>query len=143
MYRFNPGVGVAASANPNQPVKSITYSSMDTGARLTRRQARIQPGEEGAFDCERTGRRVRVDPNIKQPVSQQATAYVEQQITEGVGARAGFVYYTVNNQTDTFQTQCVRRRAYTVPFSVVDRGPGRRRRNGGRSALTFYGIPAR
>ena len=26
MYRFNPGVGVAASANPNQATKSVTYN---------------------------------------------------------------------------------------------------------------------
>ena len=30
MYRFNPGVGVAASANPNQATKSITYAWTDT-----------------------------------------------------------------------------------------------------------------
>ena len=30
MYRFNPGVGVAASANPNQATKSVTYAWTDT-----------------------------------------------------------------------------------------------------------------
>ncbi len=33
LYRFNPGVGVAANANPNQATKSITYSWTDTTVR--------------------------------------------------------------------------------------------------------------
>ena len=52
MYRFNPGVGVAASANPNQATKSVTYSWTDTkvcatcipGDRL------YEKGEETATD---------------------------------------------------------------------------------------------
>ncbi len=63
---------------------------------------------------------ISVDPNIQQPYSHQATVYLEQQLTEGVGARVGFVYYTVKNQTGTFQPNRPAS-AYTVPFNVVDR----------------------
>jgi hypothetical protein len=35
MYRFNPGVGVAQDANPNQSVKSITYQWLDNRACAT------------------------------------------------------------------------------------------------------------
>ena len=30
LYRFNPGVGLADSANPNQSAKSVTYAWTDT-----------------------------------------------------------------------------------------------------------------
>jgi hypothetical protein len=33
LYRFNPGVGVAANANPNQATKSLTYAWTDTKVR--------------------------------------------------------------------------------------------------------------
>ena len=46
---------------------------------------------------------ISVDPNLKQPSSVQSTAYVEQQLTEGLAARAGFVYLTVKYQTGTAQ----------------------------------------
>ncbi len=51
MYRFNPGVGVAASANPNQATKSITYSWTDTKVLRDLRPGRricTRPGEETA-----------------------------------------------------------------------------------------------
>ncbi|PYQ85375.1 MAG: hypothetical protein DMG02_28395, partial [Acidobacteria bacterium] len=35
LYRFNPGVGLASDANPNQSVKSITYAWTDTKACAT------------------------------------------------------------------------------------------------------------
>src|SRR5207253_1767486 len=97
MYRFNPGVGVAANANPNQATKSLTYQWLDNkvcpgcipGDKI------YQPGEEGTLTAQALAGTITVDPNIKQPLSHQATAYIEQQITEGVGARIGIVYYSV------------------------------------------------
>jgi hypothetical protein len=142
LYRFNPGVGVAASANPNQATKSITYQWTDSkpcpgciaGDRL------YQPGEEGNQTASALAGTISVDPNIKQPYSNQVTAYLEQQITEGVGARVGFVYLGVRNQTGTFQPLRPAS-AYTVPFSVIDVGPDGVVGTSDDVTRTYYGIP--
>jgi carboxypeptidase family protein len=142
MYRFNPGVGVAASANPNQATKSLTYQWLDNKVCPTciPGDKKYQAGEEGTQTASALAGAIKVDPNIKQPLSHQATAYVEQQITEGVGARVGFVYYSVKNQTGTFQPNRPAS-AYTVPFTVVDVGDDGIRGTGDDQNLTAYGIP--
>ena len=65
--------------------------------------ANYEPGEEGNLTSSALSNAITVDPNIKQPGSTQATAYLERQITEGVGARVGFVYYSVYDQFNTYQ----------------------------------------
>jgi len=123
MYRFNPGVGVAASANPNQATKSLTYSLKAAGATDP-----VYVSANGinyttnALTASALAGTITVDPNTLQPYSQQATAYLEQQLTEGVGVRVGGVYYTVKNQTGTFQPLRPAS-AYTVPFNIIDPGP--------------------
>jgi len=136
LYKFNPGVGVAQDANPNQSLKTVTYSWVDRNADL-----KYQPGEEGTLTASALSGSVLVDPNLKQPGSMQATAYLERQLTEGVGARVGFVYYTVHDQTNTYQNQRPAS-AYAMPFNFVDRGPDNILGNGDDQNLTFYGIPS-
>jgi hypothetical protein len=127
LYRFNPGVGVAASANQNQSVKSITYSLKPDGTINTLTGSALAGT-------------ISVDPNLKQPYSNQFTGYVEQQITEGLGARVGFVYLGVNNQVGTMQPNRPAS-AYTVPFNFVDNGPDGVKGTGDDQNLTFYGVP--
>ncbi|MEP6893263.1 MAG: carboxypeptidase-like regulatory domain-containing protein [Gaiellaceae bacterium] len=142
MYRFNPGVGVGQNANTNQAVKSITYAWSDAivcptcipGDKI------FQPGEQGAQLASALAGNIKVDPSIKQPLSHQGTVYVEQQLTEGVGARVGYVYYAVRNQTGTFQPNRPAS-AYSVPFTVVDVGPDGVRGTGDDQNLTVFGIP--
>jgi Carboxypeptidase regulatory-like domain len=133
-YGFNPGPGIASSANPNQSVKSLTYAWTDTKlcASCIPGDGTYEPGEEGNLTASALNGNIQVDPNLFQPMSTQATAYVERQISEGVGARVGFVYFTVNDQIETMQTFRPAS-AYTVPFSVVDSATNQ--------SLTFYGIP--
>jgi hypothetical protein len=143
MYRFNPGVGVAASANPNQQTKSLTYQWLDNKVCATciPGDKIYQPGEEGTLTANQAlPGSVVVDPNIQQPLSHQATFYVEQQLSEGVGARIGVVYYSVKNQTGTFQPQRPIS-AYTVPFTVVDVGGDGIRGTADDQNLTAFGIP--
>ena len=83
---------------------------------------------------------MRVDPNLKQPTATQSTAYLERQLTTDIGSRVGFVYYTVRNQTATFQPFRPAT-AYTTPFSVVDPGQDGRAGTPDDANLTFYGIP--
>jgi len=142
LYAFNPGPGISADANPNQAQKSVTYQWTDSkacagciaGDRI------YQPGEEGALIAQSLEGNIKVDPNLKQPMSTQATAYVERQVVEGLGARVGFVYYTVKNQTGTFQPNRPAS-AYAVPFSVIDVGPDGTRNTGDDQTLTAWGIP--
>jgi hypothetical protein len=144
MYRFNPGVGVAASANPNQASKSITYSSKVAGAAdpvyYTDPTSGIKYTTNTLTATALAGT-ISVDPNLAQPYSHQATAYLEQQLTEGVGARVGMVYYSVKNQTGTFQPLRPAS-AYTVPFNVIDPGPDGVSGTGDDQTLTGYGIPS-
>jgi hypothetical protein len=138
LYRFNPGVGVANSANPNQASKTIQYQWLDnkTCAGCIPGDKIYQPGEEGPVQSSALAGAISVDPNIKQPYSNQVTAYLEQQLMEGVAARAGFVYLGVNNQTGTFQPLRPAS-AYTVPFTVTDVGAD----GLSNGTATFYGIP--
>src|SRR5262249_29212160 len=63
MYRFNPGVGVAQNANPNQAVKSITYQWLDNKVCATCIPGdRIyQPGEEGTETARALAGNISVD----------------------------------------------------------------------------------
>ncbi len=96
-----------------------------------------QPGEEGNQTASALRGSVMIDPNLEQPTSTQATAFLERQLTEGVGLRAGFVYLAVRNQSAT--TQPFRpASAYTVPFRVVDSGDDGAVGTPDDGSLTFY-----
>ena len=142
LYWFNPGVGLASDGNVNQAVKSITYAWNDNkvcpgciaGDKI------YQPGEElNQTGSSLTGT-ISVDPNLKDPYSQQATGYFEQQLSEGVGARVGFVYLGIRNQFGVMQALRPAS-AYTVPFNVTDPGPDGAVGTGDDALRTFYGIP--
>src|SRR5258708_21193198 len=105
LYRFNPGVGLASSANPNQAVKSITYNWTDAGncAGCIAGDRLFQVGEQGALTSSALAGTTSVDPNLKQPHSTQVTAYLQPQISGGFGPRPRFVLNKPFNQFETFQ----------------------------------------
>jgi Carboxypeptidase regulatory-like domain len=142
MYKFNPGVGVAQDANPNQAEKIITYQWTDTKVCPTciPGDKKYQPGEEGNVTANALAGAISVDPNLKQPSSKQATAYLEQQVTEGVGARVGFVYFNIQNQVGTAQPLRPIS-AYTVPFAFNDIGADGVAGTSDDATRTFLGIP--
>jgi hypothetical protein len=142
LFGFNPGVGISANGNPNASQKSVTYTWADAGAcaGCIAGDGIYQPGEEGSLTASALAGNIRVDPNMFQPTSTQATAYIERQLTEGVGARVGFVYFHVQDQTGTFQLDRPAS-AYTVPFNVVDKGPDNVTGTADDQNLTFRGIP--
>lgn len=142
LYRFNPGVDVAANSNPNQAVKSITYSWNDTKVCPTciPGDGIFEPGEQGALTGSNLAGNISVDPNLKQPYSNQYTAFLEQQLSEGVGAHVGFVLLEVYNQAGIVQALRPAS-AYTVPFNFVDPGPDGVRGDSDDRNVTFYGIP--
>ncbi len=134
-FRFNPGVSLASSANPNQSSKSVTYAWTDPN-----QDGYYQPGEEGTVLATALAGSVRFDPGIAQPFSNQATAFVEQQLGEGLGARAGFTYLATRNDTGTFQPLRPAS-AYSVPFTVADPGVDGVRGTADDGTVTAYGIP--
>ena len=135
-FWHNPGPGVSADANPNQNNKNLTYNWTDRNG-----DRRYQAGEEGALTSTSLAGSVQFDPDITQPYSHDATLYIERQVTESIGARAGFVYKT----EDDLITQYVPGRglsAYTVPFSFLDIGEDGRSGTGDDRTITLLGVPA-
>jgi hypothetical protein len=142
MFGFNPGPGVTANGNPNAATKSVTYTWADKGgcAGCIAGDGVYQIGEEGNLTASALNGSIKVDPRLFQPTSTQATAFVERQLTEGVGAHVGFVYFHVKDQTGTFQLDRPAS-AYSVPFNVLDKGPDNITGTADDQNLTFYGIP--
>jgi hypothetical protein len=141
-YGFDPGINFTASVNPNQSQKSVSYAWSDNApcAGCIAGDNVYQPGEEEAQTANALGGNVLVDPNLEQPMSTQATVFLEREIVAGLGARMGFVYLSVRNQTATFQPFRPAS-AYTVPFNVVDPGEDGASGTADDGLLTFYGIP--
>ena len=142
LYGFDPGINFTASVNPNQSQKSLSYTWSDNlpCAGCIAGDGKYQPGEEGAQTSSALANAVTLDSGVDQPTSTQATAFIERQLTDGVGLRAGFVYLGVRNQTATFQPLRPAS-AYTTPFTAVDPGVDGLNGTGDDGALTFYGIP--
>jgi len=132
LYWFNPGPGLASSANPNQAAKFVQYQwKPSTTVCPPFSYCTYQPGQEGTVQSTQLAGTITVDPNLVDPHSNQFTAYVERQLTEGVGLRGGYTYLSVVNQYGTFQPLRPIS-AYSVPFSVTDPLG---------NTDTFYGIP--
>ncbi len=116
LYWHNPGVGVGGNGNPNTASKSATYTWSDING-----DRRWQPGEEITRTAASLEGAVAVDPNIKAPYTHEASAWVERQLSDTMGVRAGFVYKT---EDDLFATYQPGRglSAFTAPFNYTDIG---------------------
>ena len=136
-FKHNPGPGIAASGNPNQAGKTITYNWSDTnGNRL------FDPGEQvGAAVQDLTGPGgVSIDPDIKQPYTHEVSTFVERQLTEVLGIRAGYVYKT--NDDLWMQYQPFRGPdAYTASYNAPDIGPDGLSGTADDTVRTFRAIP--
>jgi len=132
LYFFNPGPTLASLANPNQAAKYVQYQwKPSTAVCPAYSYCVYQPGQEGTIQATQLSGTITVDPGLVDPHSNQFTAYVERQLTEGVGLRTGYTYLSVVNQYGTFQPQRPIS-LYTVPFTVTDPNS---------NVDTFYGIP--
>ena len=136
LFWHNPGVGVADDGNPNTAAKSQTHTWNDING-----DRRWQPGEESALPTAASLEgSVSIDPNIKAPYSHEASAWVERQLTDTMGLRAGFVYKTEDDLIDDYQ---VNRglSAYTVPFDFTDIGVDGRRGTADDRVIPMLGFP--
>jgi hypothetical protein len=136
LFRWNPGSGLADSANPNQASKTVTYAWNDVNG-----DRRWQPGEEGALLSTALAGTITVDPAIKQPYTHEVDVFFEQQLTSTMGARVGFVY---KYSDDLWQTYRPNRpiAAYSVPFPFTDIGPDGLSNTADDRVITLYGLPS-
>jgi hypothetical protein len=135
-FKHNPGPGAAANANPNQNEKTITYTWIDRNA-----DGRFQFGEQGSLVSDLTGPRgVAVDPDITQPYTHEASAFIEHQLTNDLGVRGGFVYKTLDNDTSTYFPGR-RIEDFTVPFNVLDRGEDGLTGTADDATRSYLGLP--
>jgi hypothetical protein len=135
LYWHNPGAAIGGNANPNTANKSATYTWVD--ANLDRRW---QPGEETARTAAALEGNLTLDPNIKNPYTHEASVWLERQLTDTMGARAGFVYKTEDDLIATFQPGRPPS-AFTVPYAFNDNGVDGRAGTADDKTLTFYGMP--
>ena len=136
LYWHNPGVGVASNANANTTGKSATYTWTDTNG-----DRRWQPGEQGnqtAISLEGT---VRLDPNIKAPYSHEASGWIERQLSDTMGMRAGVVYKTEDDLINNSYQPGRPIEAYTVPFNFTDIGVDGRSGTADDRVLPMLGFP--
>ncbi|MEY4095114.1 MAG: hypothetical protein RLZZ53_2313 [Acidobacteriota bacterium] len=135
LFWHNPGAGVGGTGNSNTASKFATYNWNDING-----DRRWQPGEEGTQTALSLAGATGVDPNIKTPYTHEASAWIERQLTDTMGVRAGFVYKT---EDDLFATMQPDRPAslFTVPYTFNDIGVDGRAGTADDKALTFYGIP--
>ncbi len=139
LYWHNPGVGVPSDVNPNTGTKSATYLWADRNG-----DRRYQLGEETTLQSATLEGATRLDPNIKAPYSHEAAAWFEQQLTDSLGFRSGFVYkteddlislYIPTRGLDVFEQQ-------GVPFTFVDIGVDGVRGTADDRALPMVGLPS-
>ncbi len=135
LFWHNPGVGLGGDANPNIASKFVTYNWNDLNG-----DRRFQLGEQGAQTANQTAGSIFLNPDIKQPYTHEAGLFFEQQLTDTLGARVGFVYKTEDDLTGTtFPGRPAS--AYNVPFNFVDIGPDNIRGNGDDANIVLFGIP--
>ena len=135
-FGHNPGPNAAVNANPNQALKTLTYTWNDVnGDRF------FQFGEHGTLIADSTGPTgISIDPGITQPYTHEVAAFVERQLSTDVGLRGGFLYKTIDNQTLVYQPGRPVS-AYDTPFGVRDIGVDGVANTGDDRSLTFLGIP--
>lgn len=135
LYYHNPGVGLASDANQNQPSKTETWSWNDAN-----RDKRWQAGEQVARTNTNLAGTITVDPNLKQPYSNDVGVFVERQLSDAIGSRIGFVMKTEDNLYASYQAARPIS-AYSVAFPFVDIGVDGVRGTADDRTLTLYGMP--
>ncbi len=136
LFWHNPGVTLGSDANPNTPSKTVTYNWTDLNG-----NRRYDAGETvGAPTARATEGSILFNKDIKQPYTHEVGLFFEQQITDTLGARVGYVYKTEDDLTGTTYPNRPLS-AYSVPFNFVDVGPDNIRGNGDDQNITLHGIP--
>jgi Carboxypeptidase regulatory-like domain len=136
LYWHNPGASVPDTGNPNTADKAATYSWNDANG-----DRRWQPGEQGNLVSATLEGTISVDPALKAPYSHEGSVWLERQLTNSMGVRAGFVYKT---EDDLIQTHQPNRgpEAFSVPFDFVDIGVDGVRGTSDDRTIGMFGLPS-
>jgi hypothetical protein len=135
-YWHNPGVGTGGAANPNSAAKSATYQWNDANG-----DRRWQPGEEGARLAASLQGAVQLDPNITSPYTHETSLWVERQLADALGMRAGFVYKTEDDLISNNFQPGRPFSSFSVPYEYRDIGPDGISGTADDRFLTFHGVP--
>ncbi len=137
LFWHNPGVGVGSDSNPNTPGKSVTYAWNDANG-----DRHWQPGEEGNETGRNVSGSVGLSPDIEAPITHETALWLERQVTDTMGVRAGFVYKTEGNLIGVgIPGRDARNGAYSVAFPFVDIGVDGIRGTSDDREITLYGMP--
>ena len=134
-FWHNPGVGTGAEANPNTAGKNATYQWNDVNG-----DRRWQAGEEGNLLSEELEGGVLLQDDIRQPYTHEASVWIERQLADTLGVRAGFVYKTEDDLIDADYQPFRGLDAYTVPFTFVDVGVDGRSGTADDANITMLGL---
>lgn len=137
LYWHNPGVNVPSDANPNQAEKTASYQWNDLNG-----DRRFQLGEQGNQTASALAGAVGINRGLNQPYTHEAGVSFEQQLTEVIGARVGFVYKTEDDLAGIYYPgRNALNGAYSVPFPFTDIGADGVRGSSDDRVLTLYGLP--
>ncbi|MEO8680351.1 MAG: carboxypeptidase regulatory-like domain-containing protein [Vicinamibacterales bacterium] len=139
LFWHNPGVGVGSSGNPNTADKRATYQWNDLNG-----DKKWQPGEEGTLQSASLEGAIQVDKAIKDPYTHETSVWVERQITDTMGVRAGFVYKTEDDLISTYQPGrgLDAYKTAGVPFTFVDIGSDGVRGTSDDKSVNMVGLPS-
>jgi hypothetical protein len=138
LFWHSPGVGVGSNANPNTTGKSATYTWNDLNG-----DRRWQSGEEGARTAQSLEGAIQLDAAIESPITHETGAWIERQLSDTMGLRAGFVYKTEEDLIATYVPgRSVLNGAYSVPFPFTDIGVDGVSGTSDDRVLTLYGMPS-
>jgi hypothetical protein len=139
LYWHNPGVGVGSSGNPNTAGKSATYTWNDIN-----RDQRWQPGEQGTLQSASLEGAISVDPNLGAPYTHEASFWLERQLTDTMGMRAGYVYKTEDDLISTYQPGrgLDAYAQFGQPFNFVDIGVDGVRNTADDRTVPMVGLPS-
>jgi hypothetical protein len=117
-YAWNPGAsGIAASVNENAPDWYRRYNWADANGNM-----RYDNGEQGSILAQRGGAATSfLDPNIKDTMTQEVSAWAEHELMPGFALAGGYVYRSIKD----FQVLVNENRpmsAYNVPITIRDPG---------------------
>jgi hypothetical protein len=134
-FYANPAPDFGNTVNYLQPT-SYTFAWNDLN-----KDKQFQLNELGNYVSNTGGATVTVAPHIKSPAVNDASAFVEHQLSNDWSVRAGFVYRTLRHdwqQVDVARTANL----YTNPVQAYDNGPdGVKGTADDRGAFTVYDIP--
>ena len=130
LYWHNPGVGISAERQPEhrQQVGDLHLERSGDCAGCIKGDKRWQPGEEvRAPTAQALAGAIKLDPDIRAPYSHEASVWVERQLSQTMGVRAGFVYKT-RGRPDHDQLSAAAwsqrlHRAVSVPGPRLERRP--------------------